>query len=411
MMATVSRSRAAGEAAGLDLGEVQQVADNLGQRAAGALDQVQATAAFGGQAGILADQGGEAQDAVERGADLVADRGQEIGLGLVGGLGAALRGAGDGLAADQQGLQALLPGQGQGGGQADGVEHQVEHLGLADRPDGDRRVQAELVDDGRDRRGQGGGGDDGDGARAAPERGQQGGCEQQHLQGRIGGEHDDRRARHQQGAGDLLERLDDEALGQAAVEEDQHGGNGQGRAQRVGHHPVFPVGPERLAGVQGQQAAFAQAGERGEGADHHGQHQQAPHAAHAGGQAQQADQRGRSGDLQQIQHGDHQREAQRAFDSEFDRQMQHGGCGQHHRALATVQDQQSSHGDGVGGPDRGQAVGRARQEHAVGHARDIAEHQDDQASIRRDPPEPLARRYARAPRHAGQNIEQLSVFS
>jgi hypothetical protein len=36
----------------------------------------------------------------------VADRGQEVGLGLVGGLGLGLGGAGGGLAADQQGLQA-----------------------------------------------------------------------------------------------------------------------------------------------------------------------------------------------------------------------------------------------------------------------------------------------------------------
>jgi hypothetical protein len=177
------------QAAGLDLGEVQQVADDLGQRAAGAADQVQVATVLGRQVRVVGHQGREAQDAVQRGADLVADRGQEVGLGLAGGLGAGLGGAGGRLAADQQGLQARLAAEGQGGHEADDVQHDVENQGVTQRGQGHADVQAGALQDRRNGHGHRGGDHHGDRARAASERGQQGRSEQQNLEALVVDEH------------------------------------------------------------------------------------------------------------------------------------------------------------------------------------------------------------------------------
>ena len=78
------------QAPGLDLGEVQDVVDDGEQRFAAFADGFGVIALVGCQPGIE-QQPGHADDAVHRRADLVAHRGQEFRLGMVGGFRLLLR--------------------------------------------------------------------------------------------------------------------------------------------------------------------------------------------------------------------------------------------------------------------------------------------------------------------------------
>ena len=83
MMSTV-------ELAGLDLREVEDVVDDGQQRLAGRLDHVQVFALLGGEVRVEGELG-HADDAVQRGANLVAHVGQELALRAVGGVRRILR--------------------------------------------------------------------------------------------------------------------------------------------------------------------------------------------------------------------------------------------------------------------------------------------------------------------------------
>ncbi len=76
-----------GQLAGLDLGEVEDVIDHAHQLAGAVMNGVR-VAAGGLRQFEITQQFAHADDAVERRADLVAHRGQKVGLGLTGGLGA-----------------------------------------------------------------------------------------------------------------------------------------------------------------------------------------------------------------------------------------------------------------------------------------------------------------------------------
>jgi hypothetical protein len=85
----VERARLQPQLAGLDLGDVQEVGDQPLQRRARVADQAHHLGLVGVQR--RAGQGvDDADDAVQRRADLVADIGQEVGLGAVGRLGRGL---------------------------------------------------------------------------------------------------------------------------------------------------------------------------------------------------------------------------------------------------------------------------------------------------------------------------------
>ena len=77
---------------GLDLRQVENVVDQLEQVLAAGADRADVVAALGLVAvvGVADEQLGEAEDAVERRANLVAHVGQELALGAVGGLGLLL---------------------------------------------------------------------------------------------------------------------------------------------------------------------------------------------------------------------------------------------------------------------------------------------------------------------------------
>ena len=80
-------------AAGLDLGHVEDVVDDLEQIGAAAVDVAGIFLIFGvaeRAEQTLLHHLGEADHGVERGAQLVADIGEELGFGAVGGLGAVL---------------------------------------------------------------------------------------------------------------------------------------------------------------------------------------------------------------------------------------------------------------------------------------------------------------------------------
>ena len=79
-----------GEGAGLDLGEIQDVADQREQRFARLADRLDIGALLGAQIGFE-QQPGHAEHAVHRGADLMAHRGQKAGLGAAGGFGLVAR--------------------------------------------------------------------------------------------------------------------------------------------------------------------------------------------------------------------------------------------------------------------------------------------------------------------------------
>ena len=72
--------------AGLDLGEVENVVDDVEQRVGGELHGFKIVALFGSQLGVER-QVGHADDAVERGADFVAHVGEELAFGAAGRLG------------------------------------------------------------------------------------------------------------------------------------------------------------------------------------------------------------------------------------------------------------------------------------------------------------------------------------
>ena len=74
------------DAPGLDLRDLQHVVDDGQQVLAAAVDRFQVLALRRGQVGVTRQQLAEAQDGVERRAQLVAHVGQENALGLVGGL-------------------------------------------------------------------------------------------------------------------------------------------------------------------------------------------------------------------------------------------------------------------------------------------------------------------------------------
>jgi hypothetical protein len=74
------------ELAGLDLGQVQDVVDDLQQVVGGHVDALQAVA-LARVLEVALDQVGQADDGVHRGADLVAHVGQEGALGAGGGFG------------------------------------------------------------------------------------------------------------------------------------------------------------------------------------------------------------------------------------------------------------------------------------------------------------------------------------
>jgi hypothetical protein len=73
-----------------DLGEVQHVVDDLQQALAGAADLAEVVQRLRRQVEVRA-QAGEAEDGVHRGADLVADIGQEVALGAGGRFGVGAR--------------------------------------------------------------------------------------------------------------------------------------------------------------------------------------------------------------------------------------------------------------------------------------------------------------------------------
>jgi hypothetical protein len=77
------------EAAGLDLGEVEDVVDDGKERLAAEEESVDEILLFVGERGAE-EKMSHSDDAVERGADLVAHVGEEDALGLVGGLGGLL---------------------------------------------------------------------------------------------------------------------------------------------------------------------------------------------------------------------------------------------------------------------------------------------------------------------------------
>ena len=73
------------EFAGLDLGKIENFVDQRGQGRAGGADRLDIVALFGFERRI-AEQIRHAQNAIERGADLMAHGCEEAGFGLVGGL-------------------------------------------------------------------------------------------------------------------------------------------------------------------------------------------------------------------------------------------------------------------------------------------------------------------------------------
>jgi hypothetical protein len=77
--------------AGFDLGEIEDVADEGFERLAAAGNHIHEGALLGGERGV-AEQFGEADDAVDGRADFVADDGQKFALGAVGGFGGFLGG-------------------------------------------------------------------------------------------------------------------------------------------------------------------------------------------------------------------------------------------------------------------------------------------------------------------------------
>ena len=89
---TLKQVRVSSSAPGLDLGEVKDVVDQLQQMAAAVEDVVGVLELPGIQVAEhpVAEDFGEAEDGVERGAQLVAHVGQEQALGAVGRLGGFL---------------------------------------------------------------------------------------------------------------------------------------------------------------------------------------------------------------------------------------------------------------------------------------------------------------------------------
>jgi len=77
------------EAAGFDAGEVEDVAGELDEGFAAGADGLDVFLLFGGELGVE-EEAGEADDAVEGGADLVRHGGEELAFGAVAGLGAFL---------------------------------------------------------------------------------------------------------------------------------------------------------------------------------------------------------------------------------------------------------------------------------------------------------------------------------
>ena len=90
--ATLNELRVSSSLAGLDLGEVEDVVDQLQQVAAAVEDVVGVLELPVVQVakGLVAEDLGEADDGIERGAQLVAHAGEELALGAVGGLGGVL---------------------------------------------------------------------------------------------------------------------------------------------------------------------------------------------------------------------------------------------------------------------------------------------------------------------------------
>jgi hypothetical protein len=80
-LARIEVDRFERQLAGFDLREVEDVVDDRDQAVGRALDLLGVLTLLGGQGGFEQQAGG-ADDAVHRGADLVADRGQESALGL-----------------------------------------------------------------------------------------------------------------------------------------------------------------------------------------------------------------------------------------------------------------------------------------------------------------------------------------
>jgi len=74
----------------LDFGEIEHFVDEAEQMLAAGLDAKGGVALFRGEMGVAAHELGVAEDRVERGAELMAHAGEEVGLGLVGGGGGGL---------------------------------------------------------------------------------------------------------------------------------------------------------------------------------------------------------------------------------------------------------------------------------------------------------------------------------
>ena len=118
------------EMAGLDLREIEDLVDERDQRAARTADRLDVARILGIERG-LAQEVGHAEDAADRGADLVAHRRQEARFGLVGRLGPVASGRGFlqppefvaqafVLGGDERRARfRLLPGAGHGGGKRD----------------------------------------------------------------------------------------------------------------------------------------------------------------------------------------------------------------------------------------------------------------------------------------------------
>ncbi len=71
------------DVAGLDLGHVQHIVDQIEQMLAAAIDDIQTFELRFGQRGLLAQQTGETEDGVQRRAQLVAHAGEKGALGPV----------------------------------------------------------------------------------------------------------------------------------------------------------------------------------------------------------------------------------------------------------------------------------------------------------------------------------------
>jgi len=104
----------------LDAGEVEHVGQEPLQGVGGAADDLDHLA-VGGLQLLAAEEVGDGDDAVHRGADLVADVGQEVALGLVGGVGGRHRALQFGIAPRELGrgfrrlavAELLAPGRGE----------------------------------------------------------------------------------------------------------------------------------------------------------------------------------------------------------------------------------------------------------------------------------------------------------